>query len=76
MQLWSAPTANPLFPQTNQIWTKLNKQEHNKEKGKKGKLTNTKKEKKSTNLSQKIQKKVQNLPPEEESDNSNERGGG
>ena len=33
------------------------------------------KEMKSTNLSQKKYKK-QNLPPEEESDNSNERGGG
>ena len=33
------------------------------------------KEKKSTNLSQKEYKK-QNLPPEEESDDSNERSGG
>ena len=58
-------------------WTKLNiNRSTTKRKGnKKVQADKCQKEKKSTNLSQKKYKK-QNLPPEEESDDSNERSGG
>ena len=55
--------------------TKLNKQMQ-KRKTKKGNLIKTKKIGTVKDLSQEKQEKITNLPPEEESDDSNERSGG